>query len=344
MKPLWIKAVIVCVVIAVVIIFTYSGEATRSYMLLIINVALLQSTEDTPDYIDSDGFGLYFRNSISLRTLRDAIKSAEMGRHNGKFLLWHPRTVYVGKQEMGGIYSLYWQYPYCTRWIAKVDSKYEGLIADYVHSVEKNGEGFGMSLEMSRPSEEAKNIMLSIIDTELRKATKDTPDYIDQDGRLHFQNSISLQTLHDALTGTYMSRIVPAPNAPTGPVYVVGEQEIGYSNMLYYEYDATWWVHLGDLTNVGLIRKYTSQIEENGEGFGLYPDLPEVTDDPYLLSRLVADLPGRVVVIENGKPLFLSQPLAEGKHELSVQRFASDARVSDVTHYTLIVDSHAEEL
>ena len=73
-------------------------------------------------------------------------------------------------------------------------------------------------------------------------------------------------------------------------------------------------------------------------------DLPDVTDDPYLLSWLVADMPGTIVVTENGEKPSLSQPLAEGRHELSFQRIMSDGRMSEVTHHILMVDSDPPEI
>jgi hypothetical protein len=68
-------------------------------------------------------------------------------------------------------------------------------------------------------------------------------------------------------------------------------------------------------------------------------DLPETTYDPYLLSQIVAQIPGTVVVTENGERLSLSQPLADGKHNLNFKRVASDGRVSSVTNRTLVVDT-----
>ena len=88
-------------------------------------------------------------------------------------------------------------------------------------------------------------------------------------------------------------------------------------------------------------------------------ELPEITDDPYLLSHIVANLPGIIVVTEtveelndgwgatylyHEEPLSLSQPLADGWHSLSFQRVTSDGRVSRVTYYSLIVDSRAPEI
>ena len=282
MKPFWIGIGTVCVVIAVVAIFYYSGEGVRSYMLLTINVALLQATEDTPDYLEPDGRKLYLRNSISLRTLRDAIKSAEMvrptGAGGGKPLPPSPPPIlYVGKQRIGDRYSPHWHPIYGIWWWVKVSDKYEGLIADYVSLIEKNGEGFGMSLEISRPREEARSYILGIIDEALLHATEDTPDYLDRYGRIHFQNSISLQTLRDALKNEIIWLIVSAPEKKDR-VYVIGGQEIGCANylMLYWEYDGAWcWVNIdGDggqtSVNANIIQDYISQIETNGGGFGLH--------------------------------------------------------------------------
>ena len=73
-------------------------------------------------------------------------------------------------------------------------------------------------------------------------------------------------------------------------------------------------------------------------------DLPKVTDDPYLLSTLVADISGTVVVTENEEPLSLSQPLDEGRHFLRFQRMMSDGRISKATHFDLMVDTIAPEI
>ena len=89
-------------------------------------------------------------------------------------------------------------------------------------------------------------------------------------------------------------------------------------------------------------------------------DLPEVTDDPYLLSQIVAEIPGTIVVTDRAmkleeidgmgqmnryeEPISLSQPLADGRHDLRFQRMMSDGRVSEATHYSLMVDSYAPEI
>ena len=53
------------------------SEAARSYILGIIDEALLEATKDTPDYTDQYG-GVHFQNSISLQAVRDAIETAAM--------------------------------------------------------------------------------------------------------------------------------------------------------------------------------------------------------------------------------------------------------------------------
>jgi len=73
-------------------------------------------------------------------------------------------------------------------------------------------------------------------------------------------------------------------------------------------------------------------------------DLPEYTDDPYLLGSIINELPGRVEVIEDGKTLSLSQPLAEGRHDLSIQRVTEDGRVSKITRFYHVVDTLAPEI
>jgi hypothetical protein len=67
-------------------------------------------------------------------------------------------------------------------------------------------------------------------------------------------------------------------------------------------------------------------------------DLPKVTNDYYLIRRLVEEMPGTIVVTENGETLSLSQPLTEGRHDLRFQRVLADGRVSEVTRYILTVD------
>jgi len=72
-------------------------------------------------------------------------------------------------------------------------------------------------------------------------------------------------------------------------------------------------------------------------------DLPDITADPYLLSQLVADLLGTIVVTENGETLSLSQPLGNDRHYLKFQRVMPDGCMSRLTNRfdnrSLIVDT-----
>jgi hypothetical protein len=112
-----------------------SDWVAQNYMLAIIDEALLTATEDTPDYIEHDGNRLHFQNSISLKTLRDAIEKAELQVQRGTISFTSQSPVFlVDDKEMkwvsirytddkgGSTYSLYYEYPDGTWWMAEVDS------------------------------------------------------------------------------------------------------------------------------------------------------------------------------------------------------------------------------
>jgi len=145
----------------------YSEEA-RSLLLGIIDEALIEATEDTPDSLKPVGRELYFRNSISLQTLRDAIKNAEMVRVSKPD--FHLPLIYVGEQRIGGItkdsfrnlnpncfkypdgtwwdvgVGFYYEYPDGTWWDVMVDNWYGLLLDDYICQIKENGEGFGVGV------------------------------------------------------------------------------------------------------------------------------------------------------------------------------------------------------
>ena len=148
MKALWVGIGIVCVVVAGVAIFTYHDcEAARSYMLGIIDEAMLESTWDTQDYIEPNRSHLYFRNSGSLQTLRNAITTAKMSKTTGTFPVSHSPIVYIGKQEIGYVdewesgnpTSLFWEYPDGAWWFAELDDTYKYVLIDYIHNIGKEG-------------------------------------------------------------------------------------------------------------------------------------------------------------------------------------------------------------
>ena len=122
------------------------SEAARSLLLGIIDEALIKATEDTPDYLEPDGCELYFRNSISLQTLRDAIKNAEMVRVNYNSVGFYPPLIYVGEQRICGRNSFFYEYPDGTWWDVKVDNWYVLLLNDYIFRIGENGEGFGVGV------------------------------------------------------------------------------------------------------------------------------------------------------------------------------------------------------
>ena len=150
MKVFWVGIGIVCVVIVVMVIFAYwycnPSEEARSYMLGIIDKELRKATEGTPDYIEPNRNHLYFRNSDSLQTLRNAIKTARMIKFTGTPIS-HLPIVYVGEQEIGYVdewmccapTALFWEYPAGTWWFAEMDDTYKCVLLDYIHDIGKEG-------------------------------------------------------------------------------------------------------------------------------------------------------------------------------------------------------------
>ena len=338
MKPDWVKAVILWVVIAVVVISAYyfSGEAARNYhMLPIIDKALLEATEDTPDYIGQYG-RIHFQNSISLQTLRDAIKEAKMEFDMYQaieqvflvsFILVHtnkpeePPSVYVGDQGIGYSRYFYIYPPEGIKWHVFIDDKYEELIQFYWGQIREGDDGLGMVLENGGPREEARSYMLGIINEALLEATDDTPDYLEPDmSRLYFRNSISLQTLHDIVKDAYIHQSSLPPN-PRNPVSFVGDQEIGYGRFLYWEYGGIWW-GIGGILNP-TIRTYLFQIEETGDGFGMYPTV-QVTNsldhDPNYMQQITPTSPNtpRYLQVKSGESATLHADL-DGSESLILE-------------------------
>jgi hypothetical protein len=122
-----------------------SDEVVRSYMLGIIDEALLEASKDTPDYIEPGENRIHFQNSISLQTLRYIIENAEMHVQLGviSFMPNHPVFLIDGK-EVKWADALYCEYPEGTWWMGKTDSRYVSLLNDYISQIKKDGEGFGL--------------------------------------------------------------------------------------------------------------------------------------------------------------------------------------------------------
>ena len=298
MKTPWIKYVKVCVVIAVVIIAYYGpGEVARYNMLRAIDKALLEATDDTPDY--KEHHRLHFQNRISLLTLRDAIKEARIeidieylyyvlsgSRTRPKYLL---PTVFFNEQEIGDFFmNFFWHYPEDIRWHIHIDDKYINLIHFYWSQIVwEGGDGSGMSLKIGSPIEvkAARSYMLGIIDEALLEATEDTPDYLTPDrSRLYFRNSISLQTLRDVVKDEYIHYQGNLPPNPRALVSFIGEQEVSYGSLLYWEYEGIWWA-----IRIPLMKGYLFQIGETGEGFGMHQNLI-----PY--ARYITSGPDRRII------------------------------------------------
>ena len=156
MKTLWLGVRLVCVVMFVMTVAvsaTYNdpSEEVRTYMLGIIDEALLDATEDIPDYLEPDRSRLYFRNSMSLQTLRDAVKNAKIRKDTSECFTTYPPIIFVGEQSIGCREFFYCKYPDDTWWILSVDDKYLRLIRYYAYSIREDGEGFGVSLENGDP-------------------------------------------------------------------------------------------------------------------------------------------------------------------------------------------------
>ena len=153
-----IRIGVVCMVIVAVSIFAYHypGEMARSYMLGIIDEALLEDGW-VPDYIDSNGTHIYFRNSGTLTSLHHAVRGAKMVKHAGAFLS-APPIIIVGEQEISGINGFawgygvkdgfVWEYPAGIWWIAEQGTygTYTYHFRDYISQIKKDGEGSGLSI------------------------------------------------------------------------------------------------------------------------------------------------------------------------------------------------------
>jgi hypothetical protein len=370
MKTSWDKAVILCVVIAVVAITTYHysndpAEAARSYMLSIIDEALLESTEDTPDYIEPNGSRLYFQNSISLQTLRDAVKNAEMyDRNISTFLDSGGPIFFIGEHEIG-----YAEYLYCdyegTWWIAKVDSKYTMFLRDYIREIGEKGESFGVYLKMPFEYDQYINenmrkisqedIFMAMGDSVTLYANVNRGEDLLLFAHVIFVRDITAYKPDGSMSLRMESSSIAADRPLAIPIDVAGTWSVTVTRMTDEELDEKvvnlmskdaqppWFCSL-------LLASRPSVVEL---------ELPKVTDDPYLLSRLVAELPGTVVVTERGmlqyilssildkdigKSVSLSKPLADGRHDLGFHRVTPDGRVSKMTFHTLRVDSRAPEI
>jgi len=159
MKKVIISAGILCVAAAVIvtIIFAVNAdnraqpEAVRLYMLGIIDEALLTATEESLDsmeyHMGTNPGRLHFQNSISLETLGDTIKQAEIRDDtNRTWPVLRTPMLYIDEQEIGGADYFYCYYQE-RHWRVDIGSTYTQLIDDYVQEIGEGGKGYGMRLE-----------------------------------------------------------------------------------------------------------------------------------------------------------------------------------------------------
>ena len=357
------------ILIAFITLYYYPSEKARHITLDIIDEALREATEDTPDYIEPDRSRLYFRNSISLQTLRDAIKSAEMRTipdgsfPDGPAYRDYP-FIFVGEQRIGDSFAFLSEYPKGRWWrVIMEDRVFDELLSIYTHQITESGEGFGMSLETGYPIEAARSYMLAIIDEALLEATEDTPDYIEPDrSKLYFRNSISLQTLRDGVKDAYRvnftnfykkrTQIGGRINAPNtlGPIYLVGEEEIGDGHTIWWEYEGIWWrVEFRH----GPLGYYASWIGETGEGFGMYQDM-DLGIRHYTVDKNMREILPEIHYMSMGEDVTLhafldgSESLVVGAHNycsenITVQRpdgsislYVEDPYI-DIADYPLVI-------
>jgi hypothetical protein len=321
-----------------------AGEEARSCILGIIDEALLNATEDTPDYIEPNRSQLYFQNSISLQTLRDLVKDAHM--YYRPSITPNPAgPVYVvGGQKIGHDNKIYCKYE-DRRW-GVTGPPYLDLIRNYMFQIGEIGEGFGMhpGLPQYYPLH-----YFIFKDTNMRQISpysSDQPTFMD--GTMTWNTFMTRGesiTWHADLDGSE-NLILTTDHCPMN----ITVQRPDGSISLYFEYP-----------DIVVLNPLAIPVDEGGtwnvtvtnsdmRGWGaacrlnlfarpaaVKLDLPKVTNDPYLISRLVAGMPGMIVVTENGETLSLSQPLTEGRHDLRFQRILADGRVSEVTRYFLTV-------
>ena len=121
-----------------------SDKEARSYLLGVIDEALLAATEGTSDYKKYDGSSIHFKNSIFLQTLRDAIEGAELFVQCGITSLRSDHLVLsIGDTEIKWTDVFYFEYPDGTWWMGKADSRYVSLLDEHISKNVKNGGGLG---------------------------------------------------------------------------------------------------------------------------------------------------------------------------------------------------------
>ena len=387
MKRLWIEIGIVCVVMLVMVIATpydlgeevwsyipgiidealpemthvpylfqraisdgdNSGEAARSHLLSIIDEALLDATEDSPDYLDADN-GIRFQNSITLQTLRDAIEEGAM-LNQTNFVpsspLIHP-LIWAGEQKIGTDDRLLCEYD-GEWWEVELIPTYLRLFQGYIHHIRVVHECFGVFLK--KPFEYGQyfdeNVHGHQIGESFMEIGSSVTSYTVRDRGeeiLLFANVFSHVTVHkpDGSIGMHFEYPGITVDGPLViPVDEAGRWAVNVTRIADEK--------AGEKANPGgPFSRDTeplqySPIQIGSRSAAVELDLPEVTNDPYLLRRLVEEQPGTIVVTENGKTLSMSQPLANGRHDLSFERVMADGRVSKVTHYSLIIDTLAPD-
>jgi hypothetical protein len=138
--------------------------------------------------------------------------------------------------------------------------------------------------------------LLGKIDEALLEATEDTPDYTKSD-MIFFQNSISLQTLHNAIKEAKMTPLATdsSPSRP-GPPFILGvdgsdiDQWIGTPTFFTWEYESRRWLLETNKEYTRVFLGYDNQIRHTstGEGFGV-----RLEDDPG------KDTPAPVITLGN---------------------------------------------
>ena len=123
--------------------------------------------------------------------------------------------------------------------------------------------------------EAVRRYMLGIIDEALLTATEESLDSMEYDmvtypRGLHFQNSISLNTLRDIIMqADIVDRTDHTRSVSPLTVLYVDEQEIGYTDHFYCTYQERYW-HVGiGSTYTQLIDDYVREIDEGGKGYGM---------------------------------------------------------------------------